>query len=310
MKKINMDDPLYKLPENQQGLTEDDVRRIFYVMMSSLNAPTKVSGSFLQSANFVSGVSGWKLDSNGNITALGGTIGGWTIGVTTLTGTNVVLDSAGVVKVTQTCLSNIRMDSVGYSFFVSDALNAYIGLSTGSTPYVSGTQVTLTFQAGGDVSTGIAFDLAKTASNVGNLSPASGDTIDLGTSVSYFNEINYKTLTDRGCLGSFDEGVELQDGSKVSDIEAIKSIKKHPTNKTIYGVPMFDYSTMPKAVYKPAPIANKDIYENRDGKIGKLLFKKGEKIGVDGAETTALISIMLGAIKELEARVKILESRL
>ena len=58
---------------------------------------------------------------------------------------------------------------------------------------------------------------------------------------------------------------------------------------------------MPKVVYKPAPIAKKDVYNERDEK--KLLYKKGEKMGEDGAETTALISIMIGAIKELSAEV-------
>ena len=45
---------------------------------------------------------------------------------------------------------------------------------------------------------------------------------------------------------------ELQDGTIVSDIEAIQSIKKHPTKKTIYGAPMLDYTTFPKVSYKKA----------------------------------------------------------
>jgi len=115
--------------------------------------------------------------------------------------------------------------------------------------------------------------------------------LNLGSASLYWNEVNYKYLTDRGCLGVFDKGVELRNGKKVSDVEALQSIKKHPRLKTGYGVPRFDYSTMPKAVYRPAP------------------KNKGKKIGEDGAEITALISIMIGAIKELDNRVKILEKK-
>jgi len=131
--------------------------------------------------------------------------------------------------------------------------------------------------------------------------------LNLGDSAYHWNEVNYKTLNDRGCLGVFDDGVELQDGKKVSDIEALESIKTHPKLKTVYGVPRFDYSTMPKAVYKPAPLATEDVYHEKDKK--KLLFKKGEKMGEDAAETTALISIMIGSIKELSSRIKKLEQR-
>lgn len=141
----------------------------------------------------------------------------------------------------------------------------------------------------------------------GNVYPSSGQSgvASLGIATNYWNDISYKTLTDRGCLGWFDEGVELVDGRKVSDIEAIKNVRRHPSLKTVYGVPRLDYSSMPKAVYKPVPIAQEDIYEK-----GVLRFKKGEKIGEDGAETTALISIMFGAIKELAGRVEELEKKL
>lgn len=132
--------------------------------------------------------------------------------------------------------------------------------------------------------------------------------LSLGTAGAYWNEINYKTLTDRGCLGWYEDGVELQDGSIVSDVEALKAIKKHPTHLTVAGAPRLDYSTMPKHVYRPVPIAEEDTYEKNDEtEEMELTFKKGEKMGEDGAETTALISIMLGAIKELDVRLEAVE---
>src|SRR5690242_3504495 len=67
MKKIkNMDkEQPYKLPSEQMGLTEDDVRQIFGDLFASFNRPATMSGSYFQSANFVSGVSGWRLMADG-----------------------------------------------------------------------------------------------------------------------------------------------------------------------------------------------------------------------------------------------------
>lgn len=63
-------------------------------------------GGFIQSKNFVSGTSGWRLSANGTlegvnailsgtIVATSGTIGGFTISATTIASTNLTLDSAG-----------------------------------------------------------------------------------------------------------------------------------------------------------------------------------------------------------------------
>jgi hypothetical protein len=80
--------------------------------------------------------------------------------------------------------------------------------------------------------------------------PGNAGLTNLGDATHYWNDISYKTLTDRGCLGWFDEGVELQDGRIVSDCEALASIEKHPTKKTVYGVPMLNYKTLPKVSYR------------------------------------------------------------
>lgn len=160
-----------------------------------------------------------------------------------------------------------------------------------------------------------------------HLDPDSAGSNNLGGSSRYWGDVSYKTLTDRGCLGWFDDGVELQDGSIVSDLEAIKRVKKHETKKTIYGVPMLDYASLPKAVYKKAadhdgvefprdletdePLEYKeDIFETIIDKKGRSTkVKVGERVlkPQDGAETTALISIMFGAIKELSAEVEALK---
>jgi hypothetical protein len=139
---------------------------------------------------------------------------------------------------------------------------------------------------------------------------------DLGSDSYYYNEIFYKELTDKGCLGVFDQGVELRDGRIVSDVEALKSIQADPKKQTVYGVPMFDYRTMPEAVYKPA---SRRVDKPGEPKRKELLPRdendepydfdeKGNKFSVpDGAEMTSLVSIMIGAIKELDSRIEKME---
>lgn len=153
-----------------------------------------------------------------------------------------------------------------------------------------------------------------------NFQPNGAGTFSTGDGTNYWNDISYKTLTDRGCLGSFDAGVELLDGRIVSDVEAIKSIKADPTKLTVYGVPRLDYKTMPKAAYKPVPSKapdGNDWLTDIDGRkyYNMMMYKDGRAISEkryyeDGAETTALISILLGAIKELSTKQIELENRI
>jgi hypothetical protein len=84
-----------------------------YNSVSDPTAPQSLgSGYFsndIYSANYVQGQNGWKLFYNGNfeanngtfrgnITATSGTIGGWTIGATTLTGGSTTLNSNGTIS--------------------------------------------------------------------------------------------------------------------------------------------------------------------------------------------------------------------
>lgn len=132
------------------------------------------------------------------------------------------------------------------------------------------------------------------------LTPNGAGSISTGDAADYWNDISYKTLTDRGCLGWFDEGVELQDGTKVSDVKSIEMIGKHPTKKTIYGIPMLDYKTFPKVAYRKAE--KNGVAFPRD--------VNDEPVGAsDGIEMTSMFSIMLGAIKELGGRLKVLEGK-
>jgi len=146
----------------------------------------------------------------------------------------------------------------------------------------------------------------RITSDAGLIQPAT-NTIDLGDSTHYFNIINYKTLTDRGCLGWADEGVQLQTGEWVSDLEALLTIKKHPTKMTITGMPMIDYRTFPKPVYRPSGLKKRPGFTYFRDKNDEpwAIDREGNTVkSEDGAELTSLVSIMLGAIKELNQKIE------
>lgn len=157
---------------------------------------------------------------------------------------------------------------------------------------------------------GLALDFySDTIRSSENWCPATSGSQSLGTASYYWADVSYKTLTDRGCLGIFDNKVELQDGRKVSNLEALESIKKHSTLQTTYGEPRFDYTTMPKSVYKKADDGKgNELPRDEQDRPYSINKETKEKVHAeDGAEITALISIMIGSIKEMGSRIKELE---
>lgn len=137
----------------------------------------------------------------------------------------------------------------------------------------------------------------------GDLLPLTAGTLNLGNAVAYMNDVSYKTLTDRGCIAVVPFWDTL-DGKRVTNLDAIRAMRAHPTEKTIYGEVKLDYASVPKHAHKPAQIATDDIeldIVDANGKPKK--YKKGEKIGEDGVEMTSIFSMMLGAIRELAVEV-------
>jgi len=164
--------------------------------------------------------------------------------------------------------------------------------------YVSGT------------SGGIDFNETGRIEISNHLDPAGAGTLNLGGATRYWGDISYKTLTDRGCLGWYDDGVKLRNGTTVTDLEALTLIQKHPTLTTPAGAPRLDYTTLPADVYvKPVDHDGTELQKDAEGNYYKEVYdKKTRKVvrvsAQEGAETTALISIMLGAIKELDLKLK------
>lgn len=155
---------------------------------------------------------------------------------------------------------------------------------------------------GFSVGSTLVLDLRTTELKSGlSINPFTAASSNLGNATDYWNDVSYKTLTDRGCLPWCDEGVELIDGSKVSDLEAICAIKKHATQKTVHGLPKLDYRTFPKKAYRPADVNGKLIARDKNDEPVK---------GQDGIEMTMMFGVMLGAFKELKKENDSLKERL
>lgn len=152
--------------------------------------------------------------------------------------------------------------------------------------------------------------------------PGSTGSVNCGNSTGYWNDVSYKTLTDRGCLGYFDEGVEMPDGKIYPDLKAISMIKKRDDGKqTIYGAPMLDYKTFPRVAYKQATYKDEILPRNNNDEpyhiadeeyidsIGRRRVRKVKNQASDGIEMTSMFSIFIGAFKEISERLEQLESK-
>lgn len=101
-----------------------------------------ISSGAMRSANFKSGTLGWQLSHDGiiravgailsgTITATAGTIGGFTIGATTITGSTLVLDSTGSIK-TASSGQRVVIDSSDNVIHIYDSVAEVIKLGTAS----------------------------------------------------------------------------------------------------------------------------------------------------------------------------------
>ena len=157
----------------------------------------------------------------------------------------------------------------------------------------------------------------------GKLISEGAGTVSLGDAAQYFNDVSYKTLTDRGCIPWCDDGVELADGTRVSDLEALCMTKKHATRKTPTGLPRLDYASFPKHAFKncEAELVGETVERDENGEAWvwrKDIDGNTRKMAAqDGVEMTMLFGVFIGAFKEIKkdyldvhaARIDSLEKR-
>lgn len=159
-------------------------------------------------------------------------------------------------------------------------------------------------------STSETFHVGGAALIEGNLKsnhhdPRSSNSYNLGGDSQYWDYVYADTYVDKS-MGWYDAGVHLPDGRLVSDMEGIKAIKPHPTQKVKNGAIKLDKRTLPLEAYIPAmdrdtkvPYPRNDDNEPYNPETGEVL--------TDGGSITQLVSIIIGALKELDNRIEVLE---
>jgi len=173
-------------------------------------------------------------------------------------------------------------------------------------------------------SSGNTYDLGRSGYNwsylyvnycATNIRPTT-TSLNLGDASYYWNNVYYKTLVKSGGFGFLDNGVELQDGKIVSDLEAIVQFTENSDKKTPYGTSIINHATLPKIVYRPATDSNGKLL-SRDENNQPYQYviddktKKSKKVmAEDGEDVNAMISIMIGSIKELDYKNKLLEQQI
>lgn len=216
----------------------------------------------------------------------GGSITGVTVTGSTISGGNININNAFIVN----SVGDVQCQTIQFTnlIYASNAIN--IGANGEITGPNNGFL---------DVNTGHGNIETR------HLDPTVGDLYNLGGSSRWWFAINYHFLTKQGGFGVFDDGVEMQDGKILTDTEALLAMKPDKVKKE-WGKPIFDFNTLPKVI-RVYPKTN-DGKLVRKNKQGKYIDKFGDE-HQEGEDVNAMISIMIGALRELTTRVKTLESQ-
>lgn len=158
---------------------------------------------------------------------------------------------------------------------------------------------------------GIDFNESGRIQISNHLDPSTAGTLNMGGSERYWGYINTMEISKQGGggFGWFDEGVKLQDGRIVPDTEAIKQMRAHPTKKTDYGKPIIDMDSIPEdVIIRPKKRDGTPIEKNKDGKYIEIVDGKIVE-HTEGERVFVMMSIMIGAIKELSNEITILKQK-
>lgn len=158
-----------------------------------------------------------------------------------------------------------------------------------------------------------------------HLDPRAANSYNCGGASLYWAYVNCHDVSYHS-IGCYDDGVTIKkDGKlvKVSDVEAIKNIKPHATEKTKDGAPLIDKFSLPIEMFIPAADQDGKLYpRNSDNipivdKINSTIDKNKNEVktitkepmaDADGESGAQLLGLLLGAIKELDSRIASLET--
>ena len=222
---------------------------------------------------------------SGEITATSGVIGGFTIGDTTITGGDLILDSSGEITLGQS-IGNLILNTLGIQFKVSGTVNGGLRLFSGSGTPETGAVVRFSVggYAGGD-STEI--DLTSTAADTGNFSKVSGTT-DLGKSGTRWDTIYVVTVDESS-------DVRIKKNIRVLNYGLKEVLKLEPIRYELNNEEKLGFSA--QAVSKILPEVTRNC--EKDSEIGTASIRK-----------TEMLPVLVNAIKELSAEIEIMKTKL
>ena len=283
-----------------QGYDEGNTSRYMaYIASKFYGTPsTRSSGISFWPRNAATFFEAVVIDNAGNVG----------IGTNAPTGALLVLSDAFTTK---SALNIVRTNAVGgglQEFNPEGALSAahprfYLGLASSRYDYTIGTwdgstaTERFTILPGGNVGIGTNAPNNFKLQVAGNVGPNATNTYDLGSAENYWATIHYHTLTSHS-LSVFSTTVTLQNGKEVSCLDALYEIKGDPTKK-VKGIQHMDYATIPSVAFNAAPITGFDH--------GTMTAVKD---GEDGADLDMMVSLMLCADKELDAKSNALDNRI
>lgn len=135
---------------------------------------------------------------------------------------------------------------------------------------------------------------------------------NLGGSDAYWRYVNCYRVSEHS-MTSFDSPVEMRDGRKLDDIEALKAIKTDKIIDKTTGRPFLDKRTFPKDVMIPAYDQETGKPYKRDKNDRPLVPNEKGKLeprpDTDGIATGQMLSLLFGGFKQLVARVEELEEQ-
>ncbi len=258
----------------------------------------------LKSDNYNPGLQGWRISADGDaefyngffrgeIIASGGIIGGWTISATKLYGSGILeggiirtaasgariqLVNTNVLEAYDANYLRVRLDTESLKFYYNTGAGLAASLWAEESFYIQTTGELILKSIDGAVWIKDCF-----------LVPMPTAQINLGNSNWYWNEVNAKSFTDRGCIIDIEEDEALQDLrniKKPAKFLPSKQSKKLGTNPKYSRL---DYDSFPDYV--------KDIPSEEEQ-------KKGAEKGID---LSSAVSMLIGVCKGLDNRLQKLE---
>jgi len=137
----------------------------------------------------------------------------------------------------------------------------------------------------------------------GDFLPLSIGEQDLGNSVFYWNVVNYKTLTDRGCIINIDKKEAINNLRNISKSEEFISSEQSKRLKTNPKYSRLDYSSFPDYIRMPAEEKEVPIIDKKTRK--KIGTKK--VMGEEGVDVGSIVSMLISSVQDIDERLQKVE---